>query len=202
MWLPKLRELKEAVGSLFSAPYTTKFPADMNAVDLPDGFRGFPRYDASGCVGCGTCAQVCPTAAIDVIEDKKKRMRTLRVDYNRCMNCGQCVEKCITGNGISLTKEFVLVLMDRTDASAFESVEKELVLCESCGAVIGCKDHLAWIKDRLGAKAYAHPNLLLWTQEQFAEPGPAEVKSRIRREDQMKQMCAKCRYQVVTADEF
>lgn len=202
MWLPKMRELKEAIGSLFSAPYTTKFPADMSAVDLPDGFRGKPKYNADTCVGCGTCALVCPPGAIDVIEDMEKKTRTLRVDYNRCMNCGQCEEKCITETGITLTKDFVLVLLDRSDPSAFESAEKELVICESCGAVIGCRDQLEFIKGRLGAKAYAHPNLLLWTQEQFDQPGPAEIKTRIRREDQIKAVCAKCRYQIVVADEF
>ena len=202
MWLPKIRELKEAVGSLFSAPYTTKFPADLTEVDLPDGFRGKPKYNPDLCVGCGTCAQVCPTAAIDIIDDMTKQIRTLRVNYNYCMNCGQCEEKCITESGITLSKDFLLVLMDRSDPSAFESVEKELLICESCGASIGCRDHLEFIKDRLGAKAYAHPNLLLWTQAQFAEPGPAKIKSRIRREDQIKMLCPKCRYRVVVTDEF
>ncbi|HDQ45636.1 MAG TPA: 4Fe-4S dicluster domain-containing protein [bacterium] len=201
MWLPKMRELKEAFGSFFSAPYTTRFPL-KEEVDLPDGFRGKPRYDADTCVGCGTCAQVCPPGAIDLIDEPEKGMRTLRVDYNRCMNCGQCEEKCITGTGITLTREYVLVLTDKSAAEAFEAVQKPLLVCEICGAVIGCNDHLAWIKTRLGAKAYAHPNLLLWTQEQFVPAGPAETKSRIRREDQIKMVCARCRYRVVVADEF
>jgi formate hydrogenlyase subunit 6/NADH:ubiquinone oxidoreductase subunit I len=201
MWLPKMRELKEALGSLFSAPYTTKFPA-KDEIDLPDGFRGKPRYDEKTCVGCGTCAQVCPPGAIDVKDDPVQKTRTLTVDYNRCMNCGQCEEKCITATGIRLTKEYALILTDKKAPEAFESVQKFLAVCEVCGAVIGCKDHLAWIKERLGAKAYAHPNLLLWTQEQFAPPGPAEVKSRIRREDQIKTVCARCRWRVVVADEF
>lgn len=202
MWLPKMRELKEALGSLFSAPYTTKFPADTGAVELPEGFRGFPKYDPDTCVGCGTCAQVCPPDAITIIDDAKTKTRTLRVDYNHCMNCGQCQEKCITKTGITLSKEYAVVVTDRSDPAVFESVEKDLLVCESCGAVIGCKDHLAWIKNRLGARAYAHPNLLLWTQEQFTEPAESHVKSRIRREDQMKRVCARCRYQVVVADEF
>lgn len=202
MWLPKMRELKEAIGSLFSAPYTTRFPADMTAVDLPDGFRGTPKFDPDTCVGCGACVQVCPTRAIDVIDDREGKKRQFRVDYTRCMNCGQCEEKCITESGIALTKDFAVVLMDKSDASAFDSVEKELVICESCGAIIGCRDHLKWIKDRLGAKAYAHPNLLLVTQEQFSGLGPSEIKNRIRREDQIKQVCAKCRYQIVVTDEF
>lgn len=202
MWLPKIRELKEAIGSLFSAPYTTKFPADMTAVDLPDGFRGKPKYDADTCVGCGTCAQVCPPRAIEMVDDFEKKTRTLTVDYNKCMNCQQCEEKCITETGITLSKDFVLVLMDLNDESAFESVEKKLLVCESCGVAIGCSDHMAFIKQRLGAKAYAHPNLLLWTQEQFDSPGPADIKTKIRREDQIKSVCAKCRYQIVVADEF
>jgi formate hydrogenlyase subunit 6/NADH:ubiquinone oxidoreductase subunit I len=201
MWLPKIRELKEAVSSLFSAPYTTKFPAKPE-IDLPDGFRGLPRYDEKTCVGCGTCAQVCPSGAIELMDNPKKKIRTLRIHYSVCMNCGQCEENCITKTGIQLTKEYALVMTDKLDPSAFEVVEKEMLVCESCGALIGCSDHLSWIKNRLGAKAYAHPNLLLQTQKQFSTPGPAEIKSRVRREDQVKTVCAKCRYRIVTADEF
>ena len=105
MWLPKLRELKEALGSLFSAPYTTKFPADMSAIELPDGFRGFPRYDISGCVGCGTCVEKCYNKAIYLNDDNKaERME----EY--CVGCGVCAYFC-PENAISLIEGQRIVRM-------------------------------------------------------------------------------------------
>jgi len=65
MMLPKLREIKEALTSFFSPPYTTKYPAGPAAA-FPS-YRGLPKYDKDNCVGCGTCAQVCPSLAIQVL---------------------------------------------------------------------------------------------------------------------------------------
>ena len=50
--------------------------------------------------------------------------------------------------GIRLSNEWELSFFDRS--TAFESIEKDLQLCELCGAVIGCKDHLTWIAENLG----------------------------------------------------
>jgi formate hydrogenlyase subunit 6/NADH:ubiquinone oxidoreductase subunit I len=200
MYLPKIREIKEALTSFFSAPYTTKFPAEPYTA--PASFRGKPRYDASFCVGCGTCAQVCPPKAITIQDDLRKKQRILTVNYTKCMNCGQCQEKCITEKGIQLNNDYSLAIMDLKDASAFHSVEKELVVCECCGEVIACRDHLRWVKERLGAKAYAHPNFLLETQRRFVRVDPSKPKARIRREDQIKEVCPRCRHKVVVADEF
>lgn len=200
MPLPKLRELKEALTSFFSAPYTTKYPAGPAAA-FPS-FRGFPKYDKDHCVGCGTCAQVCPSLAIQATDDKDAKVRRLRVDYGSCIQCGQCQEKCITGQGIVNTGAYSLALTDVAAPEAFESIDRELVICECCGAVIGCRDHLLWIKDRLGAKAYGHPNLLLATQRALGAVEPSAPKDRLRREDQIKEMCARCRQTVVTLDEF
>ncbi len=200
MFLPKLREIKEALTSFFSAPYTTKFPAkpDMESA----AYRGMPRYNEDVCVGCGTCVQVCPSSAIELVDDKEKKLRTLRVDYGSCIQCGQCQEKCITETGIENTPFYSIAVTDVKTEEVFETVEKALVLCESCGEVIGCRDHLSWVKERLGAKAYAHPNLLLRSQEDFTEVAPAKTKSRIRREDQIKFVCGRCRQKIVVADEF
>ena len=200
MQLPKLRELKEALTSFFSAPYTTKYPAGP-AASFPS-YRGFPKYDKDHCVGCGACVLVCPSRAIEVVDDIGGKARRLRVDYGSCTQCGQCQEKCITGKGIVNTNAYSLSLADVAAPEAFERVEKELVICECCGAVIGCRDHLLWIKERLGAKAYGHPNLLLATQRLLTEVEPSEPKSRLRREDQIKDACAKCRQAIVTLDEF
>jgi hydrogenase-4 component H len=200
MPLPKLREIKEALTSFFSAPYTTQYPAG-SAASFP-AYRGFPKYDKDNCVGCGACAQVCPSLAIQATDDKAARARRLRVDHGSCIQCGQCQEKCITGRGIVNTGAYSLTLTDVAAPEAFESVEKELVLCECCGEVIGCRDHLLWIKDRLGAKAYGHPNLLMAAQRRIGAVEPSAPKDRLRREDQIKETCARCRQAIVTLDEF
>ena len=200
MYLPKLREIKEALTSFFTAPYTTKFPAEGYVP--PHEYRGFPEYSADHCLGCGTCAQVCPTGAITVVDDKEKKIRKLTVEYSSCIHCGQCNEKCITGKGINPTAKFALPVTELQAPELFETVEKELVVCESCGEVIACRDHLKWIRQRLGAKAYANPLLLLDFQEEFFGVSESSVKTRVRREDYLKATCAKCRQKIVTADEF
>ncbi|HOU17680.1 MAG TPA: 4Fe-4S binding protein [Candidatus Marinimicrobia bacterium] len=200
MFLPKLRELNEALRSLFSLPFTTKFPAKPH--QPADGFRGFPEYHQEFCVGCGTCAQVCPTSAISVTDDIAAHKRILRVDYTSCAQCGQCQEKCITGKGIQLSKNYLLAISDLKDQAVYNTVEKDLALCEACGTKIACFDQLLFVKERLGAKSYANPNLLLVTQQQFSEIPDSHVKDRLRREDYVKMVCPKCRHKIVVKDEF
>jgi len=200
MFLPKIREVTEALRSLFTPAYTSKYPAKPYIA--PDEYRGFPRYYEEECVGCGTCAQVCPTDAIDIIDDAKQGKRILKINYASCAQCGQCEEKCITGEGIKLSNHYSLSTPDLTAPEVFETVEKDIVFCEACGVVIACRDHLLFVKERLGAKAYAHPNFLIETQRQFAEIKPSSIKDKIRREDLIKEVCPVCRHKTVVNDEF
>lgn len=43
------------------------------------------------CIGCGACAEICPVAAVKMIENKP------RVDHDWCIGCGVCAIQCPTG---------------------------------------------------------------------------------------------------------
>jgi formate hydrogenlyase subunit 6/NADH:ubiquinone oxidoreductase subunit I len=200
MYLPKIRELKEALTSLFTRPYTTRFP--LENFTPADEYRGKPRYNEEYCIGCGTCVQVCPATAIEMADDIPGLKRIFRINYGSCINCGQCEENCITGKGIKLTNEYSFAALDKNESSLIEEISRDIVICEMCGKVIAASKHLEWIKDRIGIKAFAHPNFLIEMQKEFTEVDPVSAKSRVRREDQMMEVCPGCRHKIITEDEF
>ena len=87
---PKLRELKEAVRAVIFGPYTSKYPFEPH--EPPDGFRGRPKFDEDGCVGCGACAEVCPALAIKIHDDARpgEPVRVIEQRWDKCVFCGQC----------------------------------------------------------------------------------------------------------------
>lgn len=152
MKYPKLRELKEAVISLVTPAYTSKFPAEDH-MPFTD-FRGKPVVDDANCVGCETCANVCPPLAITFTDDKERKIRTITRDYGKCIFCGQCQEHCITGKGVKLSdKIYDLAVFDRNKNVEYQ--HKELLVCENCGAIITTVEHLNFMHRKLGPKAFA-----------------------------------------------
>lgn len=190
MRAPKLRELKEAITALIFGPYTAKFPAAPPVI--PDAFRGFPRFDEKVCVGCGACANVCPPGAIEMVDDKDAAQRTVTVFIDRCILCGTCEANCLTVTGIAQSKEYDLATTDRS--SLQEKVEKELIICEACGDIVGARDHILWVARKLGALAFTNPTLLLAAlQDQgLADKAPPAGKE-LRRGDRLRILCPKCR---------
>lgn len=203
MRYPKLRELKEAIKSLFSRPYTSKFPFKPH--EAFDGFRGKPEYFDEYCVGCGACAEVCPGLAITVIDPEEPitkgaspPVRKIELRYDCCIFCGNCEAHCITEKGVQLTKQYDLALFDRK--LAVEDIEKELVVCELCGGIVTTKDHLKWLARRLGTLAYGNPTLLLASQRELIPVESGKTGDSIRRPDAFKVLCPKCRHEVVLQD--
>jgi len=57
------------------------------------GWRTFiPKTDYDKCIGCGTCAKVCPEACIAMIKKGKKNQP--KTDYDYCKGCGICATEC------------------------------------------------------------------------------------------------------------
>lgn len=191
---PKLRELWEAIKALGRGPYTSKFPAAMP--EIPDGFRGAPEYSEPDCVGCGACAEVCTARVITMTDDTASKKRRFVLRYDNCLYCGQCERYCITKKGIRLSKKWNLVTTDR--ASLETRVEKPLVLCEDCGCVVGARDHLLWVAERLGPLGFANPGLMLAKMRALGldEPVPPPKGRPLVRGDRIRVLCPRCRQEL------
>jgi hydrogenase-4 component H len=196
MWLPKLRELKEAVTAVFSPRFTTRFPAEPCVV--PERYRGKPEFDLDECIGCGACVNVCPTEALTQIDDLNADppMRKITLRYDTCIFCDNCSENCTTEKGIKLSNEWDLATLDRE--STAETQEYELQLCEKCGAMIGTKKHLVWLYEKLGPLAYTNPSLLIAKSGELSTTPldsrqPPQPDRAVEASDFMRILCPKCK---------
>lgn len=198
---PKLRELREAVTSFVTGPYTHPFPAAPTP--LPDRIRGKPVYVAEKCIGCGACAEVCTSRAIEVSEVERdgKRWRRLVVHHDRCIFCGECERGCSTGEGIRLTNEYELSGFDRS--VMIDAVERELAICELCGNAVAPRAHLLWIHERLGEQAAANLTVSLVRAEELGlrDTFPRDDRP-LNRADIQRVLCPACRRTVTLMDEW
>jgi len=193
MKYPKIRELREAVVSLLSPAYTTSYPYKDHTPF--ENYRGKPVVDNNNCVGCETCANVCPTHCITFYDNVENGTRTIRRDYGKCIFCGQCQEHCITGKGVKLSdKIYEMAVFDRS--VNVEIQEKELLICRNCNAVITTREHLEYMHRKLGPKAFASVlNLnVLNSKLRLAEGQDTgiEIKDTLKRKDMFNILCPNC----------
>ena len=190
---PKLRELKEAIRSLLSRPYTSSFPKKEH---IPyTRFRGRPEYFENGCVCCTACLFVCPAKAIEFqdIPVGGKLHRKMILRYDVCHYCANCEIHCITQEGVKLSNKFDLALFDRSQA--VETVHHELALCEVCKDPVTTWVHLKWIADKIGVLTFSNPTLFLASLKKLGvvDEGIIENVKELMRSDRIKILCSKCR---------
>ena len=196
MRYPKIRELIEAIKAVVKGPYTSKFPFEPH---IPEKrYRGQPVYHDDDCVGCGACYEVCTTGCIKKTDDldSDPPKRKLEIHYDSCIFCGQCQAACITKEGVKQTNKLDdLSVFDRNDA--VNSVEKELVLCEGCGCMVGAKEHLVWVSKKLGPLAYSSPTSYLSALKELKLSYlNVEKSDDLTRPDRIKILCPKCRREI------
>jgi len=113
----------------------------------PQGFRGKHKFESEKCIGCGACAQVCSSDAIEVSE--KDGRRVIKVDYSHCSFCGFCQDECPT-QAIKLTQEYHLLTDSRNTANITNEVD--LLKCVSCGTYFIPSSQIDWAIERIGEK--------------------------------------------------
>jgi len=193
------RILAQVVRAVLSPPFTTKFPRE--AFQPVESFRGRPRFDEPGCIGCGACAEVCPPKCIDVIDDleSKPPKRRLVQHLDACIWCGQCERYCPTQQGIKLSNEYDCVGFSPEDFE--ERVEKDLLLCELCGSVLAPVDQIRWLVQRLGPLAFANPTLMMVVARDLGlvDQGVKGEGEEVLRGDRLTLQCPKCRRKTALA---
>ena len=160
-----------------------------------EAFRGRPRFNADGCIGCGACAEVCPPKCIDVIDDVRSDppRRMLVQHFDSCIMCGQCERYCPTQSGIRMTTEWDNAGFAAADFE--DRIEKELLMCEVCGQVLAPADQLSWLVERLGPLSFANPTLAMHAGRQlgYVEQGVKSQSDEPLRSDRMALQCPRCR---------
>jgi formate hydrogenlyase subunit 6/NADH:ubiquinone oxidoreductase subunit I len=101
---------RELIKNAFDKPCTLIYPFEK-AVP-PKGLRGKHQYDPEKCIGCGLCARVCPSFAIELIGPPGPKCEGIKVDLGKCLFCQQCEEVCPT-KAIILTEEYELAVYDK-----------------------------------------------------------------------------------------
>ena len=198
MKYPKIRELREAVVSLLTPAYTSSFPGKPHTPF--ENFRGKPEVDDKNCVGCETCANVCPPGAITIEDDRESGKRTIIRNYGKCIFCGMCQQHCITGKGVKLSdKVFDLAVFDRE--KVIETQEKELVVCKHCGAIITTAEHIQYLHKKLGTKAFSSILNLNMLNEKLQlapkEETDVEIRDGLKRKDMFNVICPNCLHSVL-----
>ncbi len=108
-----------------------------------------PTVDEYWCRGCGTCAEVCPFEACELV-GLDRSVDVSRVDALRCRGCELCVLHCPTGamrSGYFDEKNLDRMLesiMDESNGSSGEGKKVLIFACHWChygGAGIGERGH-------------------------------------------------------------
>ncbi len=115
--------------------------ADLLEIDLdysdafwtpPEGARGKPVRDEEKCTACGACVNLCPSAALELLDEKidDKPHKVVRLNYWRCVYCGTCQDVC-PEDAVELSTDYRVHFAGKD--LAFTDVEVEMAACPISG---------------------------------------------------------------------
>ncbi len=125
-----ISELKEALVCLQPGRVTLGYPFSPHN---PEGeFRGLPQFDCELCIGCGACANACPSRLITLQDSEDYRQITVLL--TRCTYCGRCRDVCYM-EAIVMSPAFETATPDLDDLKI--EIWLKTLRCRECGDVIG-----------------------------------------------------------------
>jgi len=140
-------KLKQAWICLRAGRVTLLYP--FQPAPPAEDFRGRLKIDVEKCIGCGGCAEVCPSRLI-TITDPCQEKRILEYHLPRCVFCGRCAEVC-PEDAITLTRDFE----NATDTTDDLYIRSEILMgtCQRCGRCYRAPNVL----DRLSETGFQRP---------------------------------------------
>ena len=142
MFKHTISELKEALVCLQAGQVTLPYPFQPHPVE--ETFRGRPVLDTHQCMGCGACANACPSRLISLTDANGKR--SLHFDLARCTYCGNCSDAC-PQEALALSTQFETSTANPDDLAIH--AEFILLTCRDCGAVVGTQREVDVVREKL-----------------------------------------------------
>ncbi|UIL50754.1 MULTISPECIES: formate hydrogenlyase complex iron-sulfur subunit [Pantoea] len=152
---------------------TVAYP--FKPLDLAANFRGKPQYNAQQCVGCGACANACPSNALTMTTADDGASLRWQLFLGRCIFCARCEEVCPTA-AIRLSSEFELAVWRKEDL--FESADFPICRCRGCGKPYAVQKEIDFALSLLQESAALSDQQLADRRQQY-ETCP-ECKQRLR----------------------
>jgi hypothetical protein len=108
---------------------------------------------------------------------------------------------CLTGKGIILSQEFDYATTEKREELK-NTVEKEVVLCDSCHEPVAPLAQYAWVADKIGPLVFSNASLLLFylkglglsLKEKFSA---SKEGGEFLRASRTQILCPRCRRQAV-----
>jgi formate hydrogenlyase subunit 6/NADH:ubiquinone oxidoreductase subunit I len=152
--------------SLFSKPTTKLYP--IEAPTYFDETKGQIVIDADHCRFDGSCANLCPTGAIEV----DRKAFTWAIDRFKCIQCRTCIDVCFE-HVLSMDKQYAAPATEHTvsvyEITPADRARREREAAEKAAKAARLKEEAAKKKAaKAAAEKAAEP------AAPAAEPAPAE----------------------------